>query len=176
MSEEQGQSTKRPATERADELLDRVGWTAGLFGSMIAMRLTRVAAYAREEAEDLWAEAQSIRRQNGEDLGQTATKVADTAREKAGQAAEGVKQGFAPSGEAETGAATSGASAAGAPSGVEETGRDAGRDGGAEVINATETARRRAEELGVDLSKVEGTGTHGKIIASDVEKAAQAES
>ena len=69
MSEDQGQGSKRSATERADEILNRAGWTAGLFASMIGMRLARIAAFAREEAEDMWAEAQSMRCQNGEDVG-----------------------------------------------------------------------------------------------------------
>jgi pyruvate/2-oxoglutarate dehydrogenase complex dihydrolipoamide acyltransferase (E2) component len=38
--------------------------------------------------------------------------------------------------------------------------------------NATEAARRKAEELGVDLSQVEGSGSGGHIIVSDVVHAA----
>jgi pyruvate/2-oxoglutarate dehydrogenase complex dihydrolipoamide acyltransferase (E2) component len=36
---------------------------------------------------------------------------------------------------------------------------------------ATPAARRRAEELGVDLSQVEGTGSGGRIIVKDVNRA-----
>ena len=42
-----------------------------------------------------------------------------------------------------------------------------------EDIEATEAASRRAEELNVDLSSVEGTGQGGRIIVGDVEKAAR---
>jgi pyruvate/2-oxoglutarate dehydrogenase complex dihydrolipoamide acyltransferase (E2) component len=38
--------------------------------------------------------------------------------------------------------------------------------------DATETARRRAEELGVDLSQIEGSGAKGRIIVKDVTRAA----
>lgn len=38
---------------------------------------------------------------------------------------------------------------------------------------ATEAARKKASELGVDLSGVEGTGSGGRILVKDVTKAAQ---
>jgi pyruvate/2-oxoglutarate dehydrogenase complex dihydrolipoamide acyltransferase (E2) component len=41
------------------------------------------------------------------------------------------------------------------------------------VVAATEAARRKAEELGVDLSGVEGTGPGGRITVRDVQAAAQ---
>lgn len=40
-------------------------------------------------------------------------------------------------------------------------------------IDATDAARREAGKLGVDLTEVEGTGTDGRIIISDVMEAAQ---
>jgi pyruvate/2-oxoglutarate dehydrogenase complex dihydrolipoamide acyltransferase (E2) component len=39
--------------------------------------------------------------------------------------------------------------------------------------NATDAARRKAEELGIDLSQVEGTGAGGHILVKDVKKAAE---
>jgi pyruvate/2-oxoglutarate dehydrogenase complex dihydrolipoamide acyltransferase (E2) component len=39
--------------------------------------------------------------------------------------------------------------------------------------DATGAARQRAEELGIDLSQVEGSGTGGRITVKDVTKAAQ---
>lgn len=43
---------------------------------------------------------------------------------------------------------------------------------GQEVPDATQAARQRAEELGVDLSQVEGSGTGGRITIRDVQHAA----
>jgi pyruvate/2-oxoglutarate dehydrogenase complex dihydrolipoamide acyltransferase (E2) component len=37
----------------------------------------------------------------------------------------------------------------------------------------TDAARRKAEELGIDLSQVEGTGASGRILIRDVQKAAK---
>ncbi len=45
---------------------------------------------------------------------------------------------------------------------------EAAEDAAAEEINASDAARRRAEELGIDLSEVEGTGSGGMITVMDV--------
>ena len=37
--------------------------------------------------------------------------------------------------------------------------------------NATDAAQRKAEELGIDLATVEGTGANGRITVADVESA-----
>jgi pyruvate dehydrogenase E2 component (dihydrolipoamide acetyltransferase) len=40
-------------------------------------------------------------------------------------------------------------------------------------VKATPAATRKAKELGADLSKVEGTGSGGRITVKDVENAAE---
>ena len=40
-------------------------------------------------------------------------------------------------------------------------------------VEATNAAREKAEELGLDLSTLEGTGTGGRIILRDVQRAAR---
>jgi hypothetical protein len=56
------EQTPSPAMQRAEEMVDhlaeRVGHYAGVFGH----QLLWLAARAREEAEDIWAEAQALRR------------------------------------------------------------------------------------------------------------------
>ena len=42
-----------------------------------------------------------------------------------------------------------------------------------EPTDATDAAREKAVELGVDVNSVEGTGSEGRVTASDVEKAAK---
>jgi hypothetical protein len=49
---------------------------------------------------------------------------------------------------------------------------DQGAEDTAEV-RATDAARRKAEQLGVDLSLVEGTGAGGRVLVRDVQKAAR---
>ncbi len=40
-------------------------------------------------------------------------------------------------------------------------------------VNATEAAERKAEELGVDISTVEGSGQGGRVVVGDVDDAAE---
>jgi hypothetical protein len=47
---------------RAEEMIDRVAERVGEFTSYLGRKILRLGARAREEAEDMWAEAQSIRR------------------------------------------------------------------------------------------------------------------
>ncbi|MGF1470137.1 MAG: E3 binding domain-containing protein [Rubrobacteraceae bacterium] len=43
----------------------------------------------------------------------------------------------------------------------------------AEEVEATDAARSKAEDLGLDLAQIEGTGSGGRIIARDVQRAAK---
>ena len=112
----------RPATERAEELVDRMARGAGYLVSFVGLRILKGASLAREEAEDIWAEAQSMRRE---------------------------RQGAEPD-----------------TTVVKDTGG---------TIKATEAARRKAEELNLDLSGIQGTGAGGQITINDVKKKAKAE-
>jgi pyruvate/2-oxoglutarate dehydrogenase complex dihydrolipoamide acyltransferase (E2) component len=53
-----------------------------------------------------------------------------------------------------------------------ERAEDPGAEVGAAEVGATEAARRRAEKLGVELSRIEGTGAGGRVLVRDVQKAA----
>jgi pyruvate/2-oxoglutarate dehydrogenase complex dihydrolipoamide acyltransferase (E2) component len=88
--------------------------------------------------------------------------------------------GGAPHGGEQTGddprtgrSADSPSNAEGGASGQNATER-AGNQGAEDTaeVEATTAARRRAQELGVDLSRIEGTGTGGRVVVRDVQKAA----
>jgi len=55
----------RPATARAEETVDRLGERVGQLTVLLGHRVRVFAARAREEAEDIWAEAHSMRRPDG---------------------------------------------------------------------------------------------------------------
>src|SRR5215217_1729311 len=76
-------------------------------------------------------------------VGQAAQGVQDTAGQAAGQAQDAAGQ-------------------------AAQQGQQAARGGGAEEPKATNAARRRAQELGVDLSQIRGTGAGGLITIRDV--------
>ena len=169
--DETGRETVRPATERAEELVDRATRGASYLASLAAMHLMRGASLAREEAEDIWAEAQSLRyreRQGVEpdegggdvetpNVQQAATVAADTVQNVVQQAA---------------------ASAGSVVEGATEALRGKAEEMGlmeTPTIRVTEAARGKAEELGVALAGLQGTGTGGQITVEDVKKRAKAE-
>ena len=168
--DETGGETVRPATERAEELVDRATRGASYLASLAAMHLMRGASFAREEAEDIWAEAQSLRyrqRQRVEpdaggevaapDVRQAATVAADTVQNAAQQAA-----------------ASAGSVVEGATEAVRHKAEELGLLE-TPTIRVTEAARRKAEELGVALAGLQGTGSGGQITVEDVKKRAKAE-
>ncbi len=53
---------QRPALKRAEALADRLALQVGVVSTVVTESLKRFFARAREEAEDLWAEAQHIRK------------------------------------------------------------------------------------------------------------------
>jgi pyruvate/2-oxoglutarate dehydrogenase complex dihydrolipoamide acyltransferase (E2) component len=55
--------------------------------------------------------------------------------------------------------------------GADEPDDEPGRENG--EVEATDAARRKAEELGVDLAEVEGTGQGGRVLLRDVQEAAR---
>lgn len=61
-TEQTSSPTAADRMQRAEEMVDRIGEQVGQYVSVLGHQLLRLAARAREEAEDIWEEAQSIRR------------------------------------------------------------------------------------------------------------------
>lgn len=111
-----------------------------------------IVAAADEDIDDLESEARSeLDAATGEGSGEEAAEAA--AEESTGS-------------EPEPGASGSGTEASAAGEQSESTASD--------DVKATPRAEKRAEELGVELAAVEGTGPQGAITESDVEDAAEA--
>jgi hypothetical protein len=53
--------TNEPAMERAEELVGQAGQRAGQWMQVNGLRMRRAMAFAREELEDMWVEAQQRR-------------------------------------------------------------------------------------------------------------------
>jgi hypothetical protein len=52
-----------PAMQRAEEMVDRMAERIGHYAGVVGHKFLWLVARAREEAEDIWAEAQELRRQ-----------------------------------------------------------------------------------------------------------------
>ena len=73
-----GAPDTRPATERAEEMLDRAGERVGAFASTTGTQLRRWLARAREEAEDILAEARNVSQRSAATPPPTDTHREDT--------------------------------------------------------------------------------------------------
>jgi hypothetical protein len=61
-SDQTAQQAADDRVRRAEELVDRIGVRVGEITASLGHQLLRLGARVREEAEDIWAEAQSLRR------------------------------------------------------------------------------------------------------------------
>lgn len=52
------------AKQRAEDLLDTWGRRLGVFAATVGSQVQKAAARAREEAEDIWAEANALRKES----------------------------------------------------------------------------------------------------------------
>jgi uncharacterized protein YjbJ (UPF0337 family) len=99
----------------------------------------------------------------------TAGQATDQAQQAAGQATNQAGQVAGQAQEAAGGAAQQAQDTAGQAAGQAQQAAGQATGGGeAEEPRATNAARRRAKELGVDLSTIEGTGSGGLITIQDV--------
>lgn len=64
MSQTQEKKLEQSAVVQTEEAIDRAGYRIGLFAGLTVQRIQSAAARVREEAEDVWAEAQNIRHEN----------------------------------------------------------------------------------------------------------------
>jgi pyruvate/2-oxoglutarate dehydrogenase complex dihydrolipoamide acyltransferase (E2) component len=115
---------------------------------------TQAAQRAQDAAGQLAGQTQQAASQVTDQAGQVAQGVQDTAQQATGQATDAVGQTVAQA----DGTVDQATQQAGSVAGGDE-------DEGPKVTNA---ARRKAEDLGVDLSQIQGSGAGGLITIRDV--------
>jgi uncharacterized protein DUF2442/2-oxoacid dehydrogenase-like protein with E3 subunit-binding domain len=138
---QQGQETAGQATYQAQDAVGQVTDQAtGAVGGVLGQ-----AGQAAQGVQDT--------------AGQAAGQVQDTAGQEAAGGAAQQAQGIA--GEAAQQAQDTAGQAT-------QQAQGAAGGGWQEETNATDAARRKAQELGVDLSQIEGSGPSGRITVKDV--------
>ena len=60
--EESAQPETEKATAKAEELVEGMTQRLGIFAALAGLQIQKTTARVREEAEDIWAEAQNIRK------------------------------------------------------------------------------------------------------------------
>jgi hypothetical protein len=172
--QEEGQDTAGQVAEQAQDTVggaaqqaqDTAGEVAGE-AQQAAGQVTDQVGQAAQEVQDTAGQAvQGAQDTVGGVAGQARQAAAQQAQDTAGQAA-GQAQ------DAAGGAAQQAQDAAGQATEQGGGAQQQGEQGGGEQEpNATQAARQKAEELGVDLSEVEGSGSEGRITVKDVQSAA----
>ncbi len=66
-----------PAMQRAEEMVDQMAERIGHYASVVGHKMLWFVARAREEAEDIWAEAQELRRQKQQQATSTAESTSE---------------------------------------------------------------------------------------------------
>jgi len=166
------------AQQVAGQVTDQAGQVAGQ-AQDAAGQATDQAGQAVQGVQDTVGGLTGGQQQGGgplggvtDQVGQVTQGVQDTAGQAAGQAQQAAGQATDQAGQvagqaqdAAGGAAQQAQDAAGQ---VAQQGQQAAGGDGAEEPRATNAARRRAKELGVDLSTIQGTGSGGLITIKDV--------
>jgi len=175
------------ATGNLNQLVGGVGQTVGQAGQGAGQALGGVAQGAGQAGQGAGQALGGVAQgagQAGQGAGQAlggVTQGAGQAGQGAGQALGGVAQGAGGAHDDQrNGKPDGGARGAAGPAGlakeVARKVRDLGERRGrrAEKLHATATARRVADELGIELERLEGTGADGRITVKDVRRAVEA--
>lgn len=59
------EASGQPVTQQAEQMVDQMGQRVSHFTATTSLEVQKATARLREEAEDMWAEAQNIRHKNG---------------------------------------------------------------------------------------------------------------
>src|ERR671921_2041966 len=184
------------AVESTGEAVENVGEGASSavedVGSGAGEAVGEVGQGVGQTAERVGQGAGEAVQEAGQGVGQTAQEVGQGAGQAAQEAGQGAGQAVEEAGQAAQGASDAAGQAAGqaqeAATGAAQQAQDAagqateqggGQDqqgeqtGGNQEPKATHAAVQKAEELGINLSEIEGSGPDGSITIRDVRSAAQ---
>jgi len=154
-----GQATQQ-AQDTAGQVTDQAGQVAGQAQDTVGGLTGGLTGGGQQEGEGQGGGGGPLGGVTDQ-VGQVAQGVQDTAGQAAGQAQEVAGQATDQAGQ------VAGQAQDTAGQVTDQAGQATGGDG-VEEPRATNAARRRAEQLGIDLSTIEGTGSGGLITIKDV--------
>lgn len=164
------ESVGEGAGSAVEDVGEEAGQAVGEMGQSAGQAVQDVGQGAGQAAQQAGQGAGRAAEQAGQAAGQAAEQTGQVAQQ-AGQATQDASQVAGQASQATQGVADNvGQSAQQGGDAEEKAGQLA--EGTPEEVEATDAARRKAEELGVDLTKVEGTGADGRVLTGDVEEAA----
>jgi len=143
-----GEESEDQATGQTGQVTEQVQGAAG----QAAGQAQEAAGQATDQVGQVAGQAQQVAGQATDQAGQVAGQAQDAAGGAVQQAQDTV------------GGLTGGQQQGGQGGG--------GQQGGQQQPNATQAAEQKAQELGVDLSQVQGSGAEGRITVRDVIRAA----
>ena len=165
------QQAQDAAGQVAGQAQDAAGQAAGQ-AQDTAGQVTDQAGQAAGQVQDtvggLTGGQQGGQQQGGGPLGGVTDQVGQVAGQAQQAAGQVTDQAGQVAGQAQDAAGQAAGQAQNAAGQAAQQGQQAAGGGGAEEPRATNAARRRAQELGVDLSQIQGTGAGGLITIRDV--------
>jgi pyruvate/2-oxoglutarate dehydrogenase complex dihydrolipoamide acyltransferase (E2) component len=171
--QEEGQDTAGQVAEQAQDTVGGAAQQAQDTAGEVAGQAQQAAGQVTDQVGQAAQEVQDTAGQAVQGAQETVGGVAGQARQAAQQAQDTAGQAAGQAQDAAGGAAQQAQDAAGQAT-EQGGGQQQGEQGGGEQEepNATQAARQKAEELGVDLSQVEGSGSEGRITLKDVQSSA----
>ena len=173
---QQAQDTAGQAAGQAQEAVGQATDQAGQVAGQATDQAGQVAGQAQDAVGGLTGGGDEEGQGGGgplggvtDQVGQAAQGVQDTAGQAAGQAQEAAGQATDQAGQVAGQAqdAAGGTAQQAQDTAGQAAGQATGGDG-AEEPKITNAARRKADEMGVDISKIQGTGSGGLITIKDV--------
>ena len=174
------EAARREAEELGVDLSQVEGEGSGPGGIITVKDVRSMAEEAQEQATGGTGQAAQEAQDSAGDTAQQVQDAAGQATDQAGQAVQGAQEAAGQVTDQATGVLGGVTDQVGqAAQGVQDTAGQAQQAGqatqdgeGGEEPNATEAAKQKAQELGVDLSELIGSGYEGRITVKDVVNAA----
>jgi pyruvate/2-oxoglutarate dehydrogenase complex dihydrolipoamide acyltransferase (E2) component len=165
---QQAQDAAGQATDQAQQIAGQATDQAGQVAGQVQDTVGGAAGQAQDAAGQATDQAGQVAGQAQEAAGGAVQQAQDTAGQAAQQAQDTAGQAAGQAQDAAGQAAQQGQQVAQQGQQAAQQAAGGGQQGGQQQPEATHAAQQKAQELGVDLSQVQGSGAQGRITVKDV--------